>query len=500
MAETGKGFRLQASGYRLQASGFRLQATGHRLQATGYQLSAIGPRPISVHLRPSAVRLPSPLWGLLVPLALLLGGCGGTPVEPVRARRAGIEESFREPAKTRLVQTYPITMPVAGRIGRIDLKPGTPVKKGQELVTVDRIPFEQAVAEAAGMVAEFQAELNVHDDSEFEKMGIIEADAVVKASDEVLKSADAQVQAEKARAERAAKELERMRNLVQRKAASQDKLDDAELAHVTALIELRKQEFTRAALHAIVVAVNLAPRLANHMLVRKKLQRPTITHKLAQATARLARARHELELASIRSPIDGVVLARYELGDRTLQAGVKLLELGNLDDMEVVADVLTQDALRLQPGSPVTLGPATRLEPIPGQVLRIEPAGFTKLSSLGVEQQRVRVVVSLAGRPAGLGVGYRLQARFVTGAKPDALVVPRASVLQAPDQSFYVLRIAGGVLERTPVEIGLRSDLELEVTDGLSATDPIVARPDATLTDGMRVSVIARTGDGMEGG
>ena len=439
-------------------------------------------------------------WQIVLPAlaatVVLIAGCGGRPeVDTLKPRRGKLVESFREPAQTRLSTLYPITMPVAGRIGRIDLKPGDAVREGKELVTFDLVPLREAVAEAAGSVAEFEAELEVHDDTEFEKMGIIEADAVVKASDEVLKSADAQVEAEKARVERAAKELDRFRNLVARKAVAQDKLDDAELVHVTALIELRKQEFTRAALKAIVVAVNLAPRLANHMLVRKKLERPTVTHKLAQAKARLARAQHELKLASIRSPIDGVVLERYERGDRTLQAGERLLLLGNLEDIEVVADVLTQDALRLRPGSPVSLEPASRLKAVAGKVERIEPAGFTKHSSLGVEQQRVNVIVSLPDRPEGLKVGYRMQARFVTGSKSNALIVPRHSVLQSPDQTFYVFKIVADRIEQQPVTIGLRSDLELEIAKGLTPDDTIAARPDASLKDGMKVKVTSARED-----
>jgi HlyD family secretion protein len=106
-----------------------------------------------------------------------------------------------------------------------------------------------------------------------------------------------------------------------------------------------------------------------------------------------------------------------------------------------------------------------------------------------VEQQRVKVLVELVGEHDGLGVGYRLQARFLTGSEADALIVPRFSVLQAPDRRFYVFKVADGKLVRQDVTIGLRSDLELEVTDGLAPTDRIVARPDATMKDGMKATV-----------
>jgi HlyD family secretion protein len=223
-------------------------------------------------------------------------------------------------------------------------------------------------------------------------------------------------------------------------------------------------------------------------LGRKGLERQVLVEQLAQAQAQLALAEHDLKLTEIRSPVDGVVLERRDKGDRYLAAGEPLLLVGNLDDMEVVADVLTQDALRLAPGSSVSLEPASGRKPIPGNVKRIEPAGFTKLSSLGVEEQRVKVIVSVEGPRRGLGVGYRLQARFFTGEKTNALIVPRFSVLQAPDRSFYVFKVEDGSLKKQPVKLGLRSDLQLEIVEGLSENDLIAARPSSSMEDGMKVS------------
>jgi multidrug efflux pump subunit AcrA (membrane-fusion protein) len=97
-------------------------------------------------------------------------------------------------------------------------------------------------------------------------------------------------------------------------------------------------------------------------------------------------------------------------------------------------------------------------------------------------------------RGKALGVGYRLQARFFTGSKADALIVPRFSVMQAPDRSFYVFKVVDGRLEKQPVTIGLRSDLDLEVVKGLSEHDLIVAQPDAAMKEGMNVKIMSETG------
>ena len=424
---------------------------------------------------------------VLLVCVLTAVGCEKAEVETLSPKVGRIVESFTEPAKTRLAKTWRITMPVAGRIARIGLEPGDPVAKDKELVAFDTLPLEKNVEEAEAFVKELEAELKVKDNNQLEMLAKKEAQATVRASDEALKASDAEVKAEKARSDRAAIELARKHKLHKSGTLSDSALDDAELAAETALIELRKQEFYLAALRAIMIAVNLGPRAVEEYLGRKGQERGAIVQKLIQAKARLARARHDLKLASVRSPIDGVVLQRHEQGDGALPEGTDLLLLGNLDELEVEADVLTQDALRLAERSVVWLQPAAGHQEIGGKVKRIEPAGFTKLSSLGVEQQRVKVIVSLDERPKGLKVGYRLQARFITGTKDDALIVPRFSVLQAPDRSFYVYKVAEGRLAKQAVSIGLRSDLELEVVEGLTKDDAIVARPDTTLKDGQKV-------------
>jgi len=431
-------------------------------------------------------------WIFLFLTAFLLGCGGEAEVDTLRASRGEIRESFSEPARTRLEKFYPITMHVQGRIHRIDFEPGDPVEQGQELVQYDLLPFQQRVAEARAAVAELAAQIVVKDNNRLEETAMIETAATIRAASEALKASGAQVQAETARSQRADKELKRMRQLNKSEAIARSELDDAELDAETALIELRRQEFYRAALQALVTAVHLGPRYVHEFLGRKRLERQVLVEQLTQAEARLALAEHDLAMTSVRSPIDGVVLARYEQGDSTLPAGQPLLLLGNLDAMEVIAEVLTQDAMRLTIGTPVFLEPAARLEPLSGKVKKIEPAGFTKLSSLGVEQQRVNVIVSLDARPPTLGVGYRLQARFLTGSKQEALIVPRFSVLQAPDQSYYTFKVEAGRLKKQPVRLGLRSDLELEIVEGLSEGDVVVSTPDTTLEDDMKVTVRAK--------
>jgi len=409
----------------------------------------------------SAVRLTT---GALALAGLTLAsGCEwSVEVDTVAARIGTIRQSFTEPATTRLQNTYPIAMPVTARIGRIELEPGDRVEKGQPLVAADLEPFELAVeeAEAAIVVLEAQVALKKVDGSE-----------------DAFEAVHKQVEASGKQAERAALELKRIKEVYDDGGVSRTELDDAQLRADASEIEFLRQQFTERVFRT-----------------RQHLQTQVVIQQLAQAKLRLANARRDLRLAKgVTAPITGVVLARYEQGDTIAPAGTRLLLLGDLSELEAEAEVLSQDALAIQPGSEVSLDPGSARPAILGEVKRIEPAGFTKLSSLGVEQQRVRVIVSLAEVPEGLGVGYRLQARFFTGTREGALVVPRFSVLQAPDRTYYVLGVEDGALVRRPVRIGLRSDLELEVLEGIAAGTRIVKTPDARMDEGQRVKV--RGGD-----
>jgi HlyD family secretion protein len=435
-----------------------------------------------------SIGLRSP-WAIALCLAMTgLAGCGGgESVEVIQPRRGTMEESFREPARTRLARTWAITMPFAGRIGRIELEPGDRVTAGQELAVFDRVPLEERATEVRAVVAELEAAIRLNEYHDLELTMLDEIKIAIEAAQETLKASRAEVGAQKARSERADKTRERFRKLGED--VSRSELDDAELLAETSLIELRSREFSLAANEAVLTIIQLGPTWVEKWMGRKHLQRDELVHRLAQARARQAVAEHELSLAHLRSPIEGVVLARHEQGDAALLAGHPLLELGDLDELEIVAEVLTEDAQFLSIDSPVTIEAAAFEQPIPCRIERIEPAGFTKLSSLGIEQQRVTVIVAFPAPPPRLGVGYRVRARFLTGRREDAVVVPRASVLQAPGGSYFVFRLDGDRLRRQEVELGLTSDLELEITAGLDSSARIVAAPDVNMQEGDRIHV-----------
>lgn len=431
---------------------------------------------------------------LIVGFAVLAGSLGlfssGKPVEVIKPHRGTIRESFREQARTRLQNTWQISTQVSGRINRIELEPGDRVKKGQELAEFDLVPLRAALAEAEASVAQLKAMLAVKDDNTLEETALSESREMAKSAEESVRSGEARVESDKARVTYTQKEYERIQKLADSGTVSASARDESRLNADTAKLELSRAGSDLASLRATLAADKLEARRLEETITRKKIERQELVARIDQAESVRDRARHDLELAKVVSPIDGVVLERAERGERPLIIGTQLVLLGNPAEMEVIADVLTEDALRLPPGGEVALESEPSDLHLKGKVKRIEPQGFTKLSSLGVEQQRVNVIMGMEEVPPQLGIGFRLHARFFTASKENALIVPRFAVMQAPDQSFYVLTISGGKLKRQPVKLGLRSDLEIEIAEGPDESAEIVAAPDSTMEQGQAVRAV----------
>ncbi len=427
-------------------------------------------------------------WALISP--------GGAEIKVIQPRRGEIRESFREPAQTRLENTWAISAQVAGRIGRIELEPGDHVMTGQVLAEYDRTSLEAAVEEARARASRLEAQLDLIKDSSVELADLASAEARVRSSIERIKAYEAQVEAAKARVTRTQKDLARSRELVDVGALDPQTLDAQQMSATEAEEALNQARADLESQGSVVESERSNAQMIEKTIGRKGLELRQVMAQLEEARAQEVNARHNLDLARIVAPIDGVVLERYERGGKPVAQGMPLLLLGNPDDIEVIADVLSEDALKLRIGDEVALEELSGETLVKGHVKRIEPQGFTKLSSLGVEQQRVNAIVEIDEVPGDLGVGYRLHGRFFTGTRQDVLLVPRYTVLQLPDQSFYVFVVEGGKLRKQPVKTGLRSDLIIEIIEGLTEESQVVASPDSTLEEGKAVSPVLRKFDG----
>jgi HlyD family secretion protein len=368
------------------------------------------------------------------------------PADLAPVTRGPLRVTVDEEGEPRVRERFVVSAPVPGQVLRIELEPGDPVKKGQAVATVQ--PALPALLDARAR-AEAQAAL------ESARAGVGQAQAQQKRAEPA--------------AALAASELERSRDLFSRGIVPQQVLDAREAdARAT-------REAQRAAEFAVASA----------------------EHQLEMARARLVQTSGGAtagRLVVLRSPIDGVVFKRLRESESVVAAGEPLLEVGDPQRLEIVSDLLSTDAVRVRPGAAVLIEQWGGESTLRGRVRLVEPSGFMKVSALGVEEQRVNVVVDLEdpveARKA-LGDGYRVEARIVIWEGRDVLKVPISSLVRQGD-AWAAFAAESGRARLRKVEVGERNTVEAQVLSGLEAGQQVVVHPSDTLADGKRIAPRSR--------
>jgi HlyD family secretion protein len=442
---------------------------------------------------------------VVVVIVVASGGLGsGTPVEVTEVRSGPIEEFVDERGKTRLPETYLITMPITGRIEPITLTEGDPVEEGKPVARIVPDDLQLAVEGADAAVKRLEASVAENLDANLEKITLRQAAEFVQSMRDTVEAAAKQVESARVKLDYSTTNLARMERLQASGAATEDELDLAKLRKAEDALALDQNELIHRGMLALQKATELVPELVTQFIQDKQLTDAVLEWQQAEATVRLEQAKLDQQRGTMTSPVSGTVLKRCVCNERYLPPGTELMEIGRLEDLEVEADVLSVDVADVKKGAVVKIyGPAIG-KGLPGDrdyakgmVDKVYPAGFTKISSLGVEQQRVKVIIRFAPEDLqrlraerGLGVGYRVRARITTDQKPTALVIPRSALFRDAAGRWNVYAIRGGRARFQEVEIGILNDERAEVTAGLAAGDLVVRAPESDLENGQRVKVL----------
>lgn len=364
------------------------------------------------------------------------------PVEVATVTRGTLRVTVDEDAETRVRERFVVSAPVAGRITRIALEPGDEVA-ANETVLVEFLPAAPPLLDARTR-AELQARL------EAAEAGLARARAEA-----------ARVSAELAQAGRV---LARSTRLAASGAIAAERLEADQLA-------VRTLEDASAAAAAAVRAAEWDVAGA-----RASLQGP--------ASGRTAAA------IRMRAPVDGVVLRRWHESEAVVAAGTPLIEIGDVSRLEIVSDMLSTDAVSMKPGQPALVDNWGG-SPFEARIRRVEPSAFTKVSALGVEEQRVKVIFEVASPPpewSRIGDGFRLTVRVVVADQADVLKVPTSSLVRL-GSAWSVFLVDGDRARQQRVEVGARNDREAAVVEGVAAGARVVVYPGDTVSDGVRVRV-----------
>lgn len=434
-------------------------------------------------------------WLILIAVLIIIGAVVAwqrsqpdAVVEVIHAQPGTIRAYVEEQAVTALPHDYLISMPIAGWLERIEWREGDAVKQGEVLARLETADLKDHVVQAEQRIKQLQTEIEKTADNRLEKNLLIQAEAIVKAMDDTVEAARRTVEASKAVADFAQTEVERLRGLGA--AATDVELRQAETNLRRAQAENQSDALELAALRTVAAVSYLGPKSILDYIDRKSFDRQSLERQVEQAQAQLEIEKRNLDRAELTSPIDGVVLARHESRRQFLAAGTPLLTLGRLDDMEVVAEILTERAMRVLPGDPVEIyGEGITGGPLAGKVARVYPAGFKKISSLGVEQQRVNVAIQLDRRPERLGVDFRVDVRIYYDRAENVLTLPRTALFRGKRGEWQALLVRDGTVVLQPVSVGLMSEDDAQITTGLVAEDTVIARPSQDLAPGMRVEV-----------
>ena len=420
---------------------------------------------------------------------------GATLVESDLVTKRAIREFVEEEGKTRLAETYLISMPFEGRVESIELTEGMRVTKGQVLARIVQLDLDLNVAAAQAAVDRLKASIRENDDTSVEYTGLEQARNYVDSMNRTVEAAAARVKSGEAKKNYAAKNLGRVRDLNAQNVRTDDELEKAEVTDVESTVNYQQDVLVHRAVESMRAATALLPTAVRQYIARKGLSSKVLEKQLVEAEVQLQQMNKDLGRGVMTSPNDGVVLARLVGNERQLAAGAELLRLGRYEDLEIESDILSQEVVRVKEDQVAEIsGPAIGRQLVHARVSRIYPAGFTKVSSLGVEQQRVKVVLQFNPEDLdtlrterNLGSDYRVRVRIITAEKTAALVIPRSALFRSPagEWQVYAIRDDRAVLQ--DVELGLSNDDEAEIVAGLETDERVVLAPETNLANGQRV-------------
>jgi HlyD family secretion protein len=399
-----------------------------------------------------------------------------------------VSNYIAEEAKTRLRDDYLIDVPLSGTVQRISLEVGDVVEAGDVIAQIDSFDLEQQIRGVEFLIRQSRAQISGVDSGKPKNEDIDTAAVRTREMTDALRIAEKERDITSIDFEQATRDYDRAKRLVAEGVASQSMLDDAERAYKGLNEQVERTRLAVAAARKGLEISELASSRVASSMDDNEYLREVYTAEIQQLEAQLAVMRSDLEKTVIHAPVAGPVLEKYIENTRVLVAGTPILLLGDLSTMEIESDVLSEEVVSVSVGDEVELtGKALTGRPAQGSVARIYPAAFQKISSLGIEQQRVKTIVEFDNEPLQLRAGTRLDVRIITDRSVDATAVPERAVFRREGE-WYVFVVEGGAAVLRPVKIGIKNDTWAEVQEGLTAEDLIILEPNNDLVAGQRVA------------
>lgn len=392
-------------------------------------------------------------WAAAVAAAILVVGLGilaeinkKTPVRTAVAKTGTIQFYIEERGRTSLPHIYHVTMPMQGRVLPIKVEEGDAVKTGDIVVRLEDLDWQDATKETV--------------------------DILVAVSNWV-QAAEAQVKAAKIHQDFTKWEWETDEKLLQSKTISEKQGRESRRRFLDSSVKIEESQSMLHMSKALQSIMDLLPGYVERNLDR----------------------------TLVRSPVTGTVLKRHVWNEKVMTPGEPLLDIGDLQEIEITSDILTEAAVHIQAGDRVEIfGEAVGDTVVEGSVRLVEPKAFTKISSLGVEEQRVTVKISFikgtlesfANSGRSIGLQYRVRVRIITDVKEKVVVIPRTALFHGMNGQWQVYTVEDGRAHLIDVRVGLLNDFEAEIKTGLKAGDAVIVAPESSISNGIQVTAIGQ--------
>jgi len=408
-------------------------------------------------------------------------------VEVGPVERLTVREFVSEEAKVRLADVYTVDMPIHGTLERITLLEGDWVGQEEIVAQIDPFEIEAHIAGIRALIAQANAHIAGVDIQKPKDEDLASAEVQVQELRDELAMAEGRQRVARLRLEEAERERARVALLVSRGIASDQDLERATDQEKAASEELILARLAREATGKRLEMAELASSRVAGSVDDNEYLRDAYEAERANLEAQLLLLGKDLKETTVRAPVGGPVLNIFVKDRRVLPAGTPILEVGNQWTMEIESDILSEEVVRVKVDDKVEIeGRALGDDVLEGLVTRIYPAAFTKISSLGIEQQRVKTIIKFVSGKPDLRPGTRLDVRIVTAESEDTMAVPERATFRR-DGQWCVFVAEGGRARIVPVEIGLRNNAWAEILSGLESDATIIYEPHNDLEEGSRL-------------
>lgn len=412
-------------------------------------------------------------------------------VDVKQVQRSNLQVTIDVEGKTRVRDRFVIASETNGHLARITLNEGNTVTPGMVVAQIDPLPLNASVQEVLGRLAEWRAQRAGVVTQRPKVETVQQARTRIQVAEARQQQAEARVSQARAALLQAQRDRDRAQQLAATGAIAQQDREVAELNETT-----KAKELETAILAAQAEASEVEVARAALAVVQQEQSDPdyllsVYDARIAGTEAELAKLRDEAARTNIYAPVAGRVLRIHQKSAQFVTPGTPLLEIGDPAKLELVIDVLSTDAVRIKPGNPIlidqSLDQRTAPTSVQAKVRSIEPAAFTKVSALGVEEQRVNVIGDFIDSSQLFGDAYRVDTRIVIWQGKNVLKAPISSLFRCHQSTWCVFVMEQGKARQRQIVIEHRSDREAEVKQGLSQGERVILHPTEQIKSGIRV-------------